>query len=102
MMGVIGWLLVSGSIVWLAAGPEPFKAAYEYVTGLNGWVLLCLLAGVCIFVVGFYLLKTISPAIGPVSGPAPGRALQGKALCAKCRALNDERAKFCNQCGAAL
>jgi hypothetical protein len=102
ILGVIGFLLVMGSFVWLAAGPEPFKVAYEYVTGPNGWVLLCLLAGMCIFVAGLYLLRPDVPVTGPVSGPAPGGAPQGKALCAKCRALNDERAKFCNQCGAAL
>jgi hypothetical protein len=27
---------------------------------------------------------------------------QGKVRCGKCRALNDEASKFCNQCGAAM
>jgi len=42
--------------------------------------------------------KLDEPEPAPASPPAP----VVKVRCRKCTALNDERAKFCNQCGAAL
>ena len=46
----------------------------------------------------------ISDALGEIrkSGVDSPRAVVVKVKCARCRALNDENAKFCSQCGAAM
>ena len=45
--------------------------------------------------------KTRHPKTKAEDRPGPAAPLV-KILCLKCRALNDESAKFCNQCGARL
>ncbi len=48
-------------------------------------------------------VKTVKPLIDRLAAPPPAAVPPAvKVRCRQCQALNDETAKFCNQCGAAV
>jgi hypothetical protein len=97
ILGLSGFLLVVGSIVWFVVGPERIEAVYEYVMALK-WALLAFLIGLGLIVVACVL----SPGLRQPGGTAPTKAEQQGVRCPKCQALNDDQAKFCDQCGTAV
>jgi hypothetical protein len=100
----VGMLLVIGSIAAVVIGPEQLAALYERARP----VLPFLLTGVGLLVLSG-LIAALWPKVGrppgaggPASSAAQGEGALGEARCGSCQALNDARAKFCNQCGGAL
>ena len=88
VLGVLGALLLFGSVAAWVAGPEMLTALYER----SRPVLPFFLAGLVMVTLGTLLTM----GRGAVAAPA------GEARCGKCGAPNGGRAKFCDQCGAAL
>jgi hypothetical protein len=86
---IVGILLFVGSIVAFAAGLDKLAALYEEAKP----ILPFLLAGLGLIVFVSVLSSVLWPELWK---PA------GEIRCGKCRALKDGRAKFCDQCGAAL
>jgi hypothetical protein len=104
IMMLLGVLLVIGSIAAVVIGPEQLFALYERARP----VLPFFLAGV-----GLLVLSGLVAAQWPRAGKPPGAGASangagqgegalGEARCDRCQALNDARARFCNQCGGGL
>src|SRR5262245_21746670 len=87
ILGVLGALLLVGSILAWMLGPELLTSLYERTKP----VLPFFLTGVGLLVLGILLSH----------GREPG-APAGKVRCGNCAAINDGNAKFCNQCGTAV
>ena len=85
-LGVIGTLLILGSAAVWFFGPEMLTWIYERTKP----ILPFLLAGFGLIVLSCML----APASKGDSSP--------HAACKKCNAMNDVRAKFCDQCGNAI
>jgi hypothetical protein len=90
VLGVIGTLLLIGSVAAWQLGPEMLSSLYERARPL----LPFLLVGLGLVVLGILLTKGIATV--------PDAAPREKIRCGKCKALNDVHAKFCNQCGSAV
>src|SRR5262245_56280292 len=99
-LGVIGMLLIVGSVIAWQLGPEMLRELYERIRP----VVPFFLAGVGLLVLGILLApglrQTNAAATG--TGTPAGAAPAGTIRCSKCAADNNGLAKFCNQCGAAL
>ena len=91
-LGVIGTLLVIGSIVVLIVGPTILSDMYE----MTKPVIPFFLAGMGLLILGVLLAPgRMKPDTGPSVGGRPAEGIR----CGKCAAHNESRAKFCNQCG---
>jgi hypothetical protein len=100
-----GLLLVIGSIVAFALGPEEVSALYER----GKPILPFFLAGLGLTVLCAVLLSVLWPdqwksltatKAGMDTMPSGGPVAEIR--CAKCSVVNDGLAKFCDQCGGAL
>jgi hypothetical protein len=100
-----GILLVIGSIVAFALGPEKVSELYAR----SKPILPYFLAGLGLTVLCIVVLNVLWPDLGksltatkagmdtmPSGGPV------AEIRCGKCSAVNDGLAKFCDQCGGAL
>jgi hypothetical protein len=100
-LSVIGLLLIIGSVAAWQLGPETLTALYErtrpvlpfFLTGLGFVVLGCLLSPANVKTPG---------TTPPATGPLPGAGSAGDIRCSGCGAINGSRARFCDQCGAAI
>jgi hypothetical protein len=87
VLGVLGGLLLAGSVAAWVVGPEVLAHFYER----SRPVLPFVLAGLVLVTLGVLLTQ----------GGAPGAA-PAAARCVKCGAANGGRARFCDQCGSPL
>src|SRR5947208_6891365 len=93
-LGVIGMLLLIGSVVVWTVGLEMLSELYEKTRP----VLPYFLTGLGLVVLACFLSPNLRKPDGgpPGTQPDPGTAPEGKLRCGKCEALNDGHAKFCN------
>jgi hypothetical protein len=98
--GILATVLIIGCFVAWQLGPEFLWDMHQRFSPLLPYVHV----GLGLLVLGLLLvaLGREPGTANPVPGPGPGAAPQSKVRCHKCQALNDEHAKFCNQCGAAV
>ena len=101
-LGVLGMVLVAGSIAAAVIGRETLSAFYDK----NKPLVYCGLAGVGLVTIGilFSVLggnrDPLSP--GPQADAAAGAVPNPSTRCVKCEAINAAHAKFCDQCGRDL
>ena len=97
VLGTIGALVLVGSVTAWYLGPELLSHLYETTKPY----LVYFLAGLGLLVLGCLLASWGTPGAGtPRTGSLLDAAREGKIRCRQCAAVNDGRAKFCNQCGA--
>jgi hypothetical protein len=98
-LGVIGMLLLVGSMAAWVVGPKLLLEMYESTKP----VIPFFLAGLGLLVLAAVLAPGMGkPPAASGTGPPAGAASEGGIRCGRCGSHNDGRAKFCNQCGAAV